>query len=61
MRFRYTITGEYEIDDDRLEDSYGTTDPDACAAIDANNLREDPDAIQFFIDDEFTVTVEPLL
>lgn len=58
MKFRYTISGEYEIDDARLLDSYGTTDPAACAAIDANNLREDPDAISYFIDDEYEVTVE---
>lgn len=37
MKAKVTITAEYEIPDDHLEEAYGTTDPTLCVAIDAQN------------------------
>jgi hypothetical protein len=36
MRFKITVSGEYEVPKD-LQGAYGTTDPEACAKIDQEN------------------------
>lgn len=35
MKFRYTITGVYEVSEETAKANYNTTDPDAMIAIDS--------------------------
>lgn len=59
MRFRTTVTFEYEADDARLEEVYGTTDPDDCAGIDCANFYHDTDFLSDILYDyDYNVKVE---
>jgi len=43
VRFRYTLTGEYEMPlDEKSQEAYGTLDPKEMAKVDEKNLIEDP-------------------
>jgi hypothetical protein len=41
VKFKYKVEGTYEVDDSRLLECYGTTDPIECAKIDSQNNPED--------------------
>lgn len=56
MKFRATFTGTYEVPDDRLLETYGSTDPQVCAAIDAENDT----VILFDLCDDVTLTITPV-
>lgn len=41
MKIRFTITGEYDVPEDKLQLNYGTTDHQQALAIDQTNAEED--------------------
>lgn len=47
MKFRFTISGVYEIPDEELEDALGTANPEEVAKIEEENLKEDPSFFMF--------------
>jgi hypothetical protein len=57
MKFRFTITGTYEISDIDLKKVFGTTNPQKCAKIDQDNYEECVDDLLSSY--PFTVTITP--
>lgn len=56
MRFKVTVIGYYEVPAEKLESTYGTTDPAACARIDEANPVDD----MLDIVDIDTYSIEPV-
>lgn len=60
MRIRVTITGTYEIDPDRLERDYETTDILKACAIDQKNFEDySPDVLDILDPGTIAITVSP--
>ena len=61
MRFRLTLTSEYEILDSEVALTYGTTKPEECAAMDQTTFEDDALMIIDCLSDvDYKVTVEVL-
>lgn len=50
MKFRVTLTYEYDVSDVDLVDVYGTTDAVEAARMDRDNLLEDPGSLDLLTD-----------
>lgn len=61
MKFKVTVKVTYEIPDDKLEDYYGTTNPQEAAKIDKINFDNDlGNLLELVQSHEFTLKVEPV-
>lgn len=60
MKFVIVVELVYEVDEDELRESYGTTDPEEMAKIDQQNFNDDPGTIHSLMEsEEFKITVRP--
>lgn len=60
MKLKATITLEYEIADENLEDWYETTNPNKICNIDQDNFNSNPaNLIDLINSCEYSVKVEP--
>ena len=41
MKFRATVTFTYEVPDEIAKGAYGTTNPEKCAKVDEDNLKDE--------------------
>lgn len=61
MKFRVTVTYEYEVSDGDALEHYDTTAPDEMAAIDQGNYYNSPmTLVQDVIDHNADIRVEPV-
>lgn len=54
-RVKVTLTGYYDVDMDKAEEYYGTTDPDEMLKIDTDNFMKYPSEISDYFDSSPTV------
>lgn len=60
MKFVVTLQFLYEFDGDPIA-AYGTSNPEEMAAIDQQNMKDDPGAMfSFLSQEEVSVTVRPV-
>lgn len=61
MKFKITISWEYEVESDTAQKYYATTDPDAMAKIDEAGFRDDPeDFMGDLYSKPYIVTIVPV-
>lgn len=60
MKFRVTVTYEYNVNMATAAEYYGTTDPEQMAEVDRQSIQEDPEIIGADLTNGYTVTVTPV-
>jgi hypothetical protein len=58
--FEFTVKGRYRIKRDELNFLYETEDLQEAAAIDEQNLRDDPGTLDFFMSGDVEFEVKPV-
>lgn len=60
MKFRVSITYEYDVDPVTSADDYGTTVPAEMAEIDRRAIQDDPGVVSADLTNGYTVAVTPV-